>query len=68
MESGCVELDDRMNSDLLKTMDENTERVKSDFAENSFQRLSGSGSSSPQRLRKTANVLTSYDNQMVLAS
>ena len=39
MESGCVELDDQMNSDLLKIMDENTERVKSDFAENSFQRL-----------------------------
>jgi len=28
-----------MNSDLLKIMDENTERVKSDFVENSFQRL-----------------------------
>ena len=39
MESGCVEVDDQMNSDLLKIMDENTERVKSDFAENSFQRL-----------------------------
>ena len=39
MESGCVEVDDQMNSDLLKIMDENTERVKSDFADNSFQRL-----------------------------
>jgi len=39
MESGCVELDDQMNSDLLKIMDNNTERVKSDFAGNSFQRL-----------------------------
>jgi len=39
MESGCVELDDQMNSDLLKIMDKNTEKIKSDFAENSFQRL-----------------------------
>ena len=35
----CVELDDQMNSDLLKIMDENTEQIKSDFSENSFQRL-----------------------------
>ena len=33
MESGCVELDDQMNSDLLKIMDENAEKFKSDFAE-----------------------------------
>ena len=39
MESGCVEVDDQVNSDLFKIMDKNTERVKSDFAENSFRRL-----------------------------
>jgi len=51
MESGCVEVDDQVSSDLFKIIDKNTERVNLILLRTPFGGFSGSSSSSPLRLR-----------------